>query len=122
MPENYVASVMCEYDGAQRERPGLQVEGGGLPMNSVLMECRRKARKSGATVTLNERGTRSKRQFVMPYTHKISHKVKRMTQRSDVPVVLSAPSKPIKTCPKINKEPTQNSACRTCHRNRSVPC
>ncbi|XP_064470235.1 uncharacterized protein LOC135384986 [Ornithodoros turicata] len=65
---------------------------------------------------------RTARTAVIPYIHKVSHKLKKMAGRADVRVVFSAPEKLIKLCRLLNGVHREPKGCKKQHRNPYVEC
>ncbi|CAN8020541.1 unnamed protein product, partial [Ixodes persulcatus] len=62
------------------------------------------------------------RPAVLPYIHRISHNLKKVASKFNVKVVLSAPDKLKKLCPKINNKQQQQGVCGVQHQQRYVEC
>ncbi|CAN7980436.1 unnamed protein product [Ixodes pacificus] len=62
------------------------------------------------------------RPAIVPYIHSISHTLKKVANRFDVRVVLSAPDKLKRLCPKINSHHDKQDKCDVKHVNKFVNC
>lgn len=59
---------------------------------------------------------------VLPYIHRLSHNLKKIAGRFGVPVVLTAPSKLSRLCPRVNNKSRKAEACTKKHANKYVEC
>ena len=59
---------------------------------------------------------------VIPYLHKVSHNLKKVAERFDVPLVFSAPCKLAQLCPRIQEKKNDARLCTVNHANRFVDC
>lgn len=62
------------------------------------------------------------RPVVVPYLHALSHNVKRVASKFDVPVVFSAPRKLSRLCTSVNRVGPPRVACDVNHRTHYVTC
>ncbi|KAG0411314.1 hypothetical protein HPB47_011561, partial [Ixodes persulcatus] len=62
------------------------------------------------------------RPVVVPYLHALSHNVKRVANKFDVPVVFSAPRKLSRLCTSVNRVGPPRVACDVNHRTHYVTC
>ncbi|CAN7945243.1 unnamed protein product [Ixodes hexagonus] len=81
-----------------------------------------------AECLITSRGKRDKerdrrhRPTVLPYIHRISHNLKKVASKFHVEVVLSAPDKLKKLCPKINNKQILHAQCGVNHQHKYVDC
>lgn len=64
----------------------------------------------------------NKRPLVIPYLHKISHNLKKVALRYDVPLVFSAPCKLAQLCARVGDKKDKGPACSVKHENQYVVC
>ncbi|CAN7980385.1 unnamed protein product [Ixodes pacificus] len=64
----------------------------------------------------------STRPVVLPYIHALSHRIKRVAGRFEVPVVFSAPSKLSHLCAAVSREGRPSVQCDVKHRTPYVAC
>lgn len=62
------------------------------------------------------------RPVVIPYVHSLTHNLKKVADRYDVPIVFSAPNKLSRLCRRINNPRESADPCNTKHRNRYTEC
>lgn len=62
------------------------------------------------------------RPVVIPYMHNVTHNLKKVAQRYNVPVAFSAPNKMARLCRQINSPQPSSDPCTTKHRNKYVEC
>ncbi|CAN8002302.1 unnamed protein product, partial [Ixodes hexagonus] len=62
------------------------------------------------------------RPVVLPYVHALSHRIKRVADRFDVPVVFSAPSKLSRLCASVGRAGRPSVQCDIKHRTPYVAC
>lgn len=58
----------------------------------------------------------------IPYIHKVSHNLKRIGQRADIRVALTAPNKLSKLCSRVNNRTYVGVQCNKTHRSQFVNC
>ncbi|CAN7941873.1 unnamed protein product [Ixodes hexagonus] len=92
---------------------------GGYP-HSLLVEVAEsliKALKhSDKYASKNPKG----RPVILPYIHKVTHRLKKVPQRHGVPVVFSAPSKLGRLCARVDRGKQRGHACTKKHRKQFV--
>lgn len=90
----------------------------GFP-SSILFEIAEKLLTSKRRQRQREK---SKRPAILPYLHRLSHNIKKVASKYDVQIVLSAPDKLKKLCPKINNTKGEQGGCQVNHRHKYVEC
>lgn len=65
---------------------------------------------------------KGQRPAVIPYIHRVSHNMKKVAARYDIPVVFSAPDKLRKLCPVINSPLDRRNECGQRHKQTYIPC
>lgn len=99
-----------------------KLEEGGFPpplLAGVAEGLLKKLRGGG------ECGVRDKpksRPAVIPYVHKVSHRIKKVGEKHGVPVLLSAPQKLSKLCGRVARGDERVGVCHKNHKTRYVEC
>lgn len=90
---------------------------GTVDMSEVCESLLQKIKRShlGKNTEINKRQVQ-----VIPYIHKLSHSIKKIASRHDVPAVFSAPCKLSKLCSMTNRE--RLPECTAKHQNRFTDC
>lgn len=93
----------------------------GFPA-TVLLAVAEKLLRKVKTGPQQPRDRPNRRPQVIPYLHKVSHNLKKIAGRYDVPVVFSAPCKMLQLCPRVADRGTGRNRCSVKHRNKYVEC
>lgn len=64
----------------------------------------------------------TQRPVMVPYIHKVAHRLMQMAQRHGIPVVFSAPGKLGRLCARVDRGRTTIPGCVKQHKNKFVPC
>lgn len=110
----------CEHKAGQSFEDQLQrLATSGYP-STILFEAveRMISSRKGKEKTKPPR----QRLAVIPYIHQVSHNMKKVASRYNIPVVFSAPNKLKKLCPKINTPQDRQVQCTIKHKKKYVPC
>ncbi|XP_042144719.1 uncharacterized protein LOC121834881, partial [Ixodes scapularis] len=94
----------------------------GFPLGVVMgvVESLVKVFRGPASTEARQKPT--VRPVVLPYMHKVSHGVKKVASRYNVPVVFSAPAKLGRLCAAVNRGGRVGTQCQVKHRNPFVAC
>lgn len=112
----------CPHSMAESfEQQTVRLAAGGYPSSVLLAvaETLLKKIKGGPHQRLDRP---SKRPQVIPYQHRISHNLKKVAGRFDVPVVFSAPRKLAHLCSKVAERRGGGNQCTVNHRKKYVDC
>ena len=95
--------------------------GAGFPL-SVLLGVSQTLLKKVKGGSQEPKVKPKQRPQVVPYMHKVSHNLKKVANRFNVPMVFSAPQKLAQLCPRVNQASSNKKSCTVKHVNKFVDC
>ncbi|XP_042148898.1 uncharacterized protein LOC121837360, partial [Ixodes scapularis] len=109
----------CDHTAGESFNNQLQrLRASGYPTSviSTIVESMLKQRQRGSP-----NRTRI-RPVVKPYIHRLSHNLKKVAAKFEVPILLTAPDKLKRLCPKINEQRDTHDLCKINHARKFVEC
>lgn len=94
----------------------------GFSKNFLSCTVERLLKKFRSTETLPRNSSRPSKPAVLPYVHQLSHNLKKVATRYNIPVVFSAPCKYSQLCSRVSKAQNKKAECEKRHTNNFGRC